>query len=65
MNSDVWLYHCLLFLPAAKPTGQWMQSVGVGVGVGVGGNIELQENAWTDRCKTYQDVYFFTRNLMA
>ena len=34
MNSDVWLYHCLLFLHAAKPTGQWMQSVGVGVGVG-------------------------------
>ena len=25
-----------VFLPAAKPTGQWMQSVGVGVGVLVG-----------------------------
>ena len=25
----------LILLPAAKPTGQWVQSVGVGVRVGV------------------------------
>ena len=27
------------FLPAAKPTGQWMQSVGIGVVVGVIGVV--------------------------
>ena len=40
------------------------KALGLGL-LGLLDNIELQENAWTDRCKTYQDVYFFTRNLMA